>query len=462
MYDIVIKNGTLLDPASERITVANMAIEHGMIKKITREEIIGEEEIDATGKIVCPGFIDIHTHVDGNEACARSLVAMGVTTAYCGNCGMGVINLEKFFEQYEKDGFIIHQLEQVGHTTLRESAGITNRYAPANEMAIKAMVAKLEELLKLGANGISFGLEYVPGSSKEEIVALSKVVARYSKLISIHTREDGYNGLTSLKEAISLARITGASVQVSHLIYQFGFGMSKEAIRLIDEARSEGLDITADSGMYSAFATAIGSAVFDEGCLKKWGCGYHNIVAATGIYRGKRLTKEMFEHLRTSYPDVTAIGFVGREDEVFECLKRPYVMVSSDAGTMYHNGQPGHPQDTGTYPRFIRMMVREQKRLSLMDAIKRCTYLPAKRLGLKAKGSIKEGMDADIVIFDYSCITDTSTYPCYGDTFSKPEGVEYVIVAGELVVKESDILEKKPGKIIRSELKKWKWEECKW
>lgn len=459
MYDIVIKNGTIIDPKREKTTIANIGILNGKIVEITREEIEGIENINAKGKIVCPGFIDIHTHVDGNKDCAKGLVAMGVTTVYSGNCGMGLDNLELFYKKYEEEGFLINQIQQVGHTKLREQVGLTDRYKPANCTQIDNMKLILEDLFKIGASGLSFGLEYVPGTSKEEVLELSKLAAKYNKLISIHTRSDCYGGLASLREAINIAKETGASVQISHLVYQYGMGMAREAINMIEDARNEGYDISVDSGLYSGFATEIGSAVFDEGCTEKWGCDYSSIICGGGEHRGERLTKELYKELREKHPKYSAIGMVGNEYEVFEILERPYVMVATDAGTYYDNGLPGHPQDTGTFPKFFRTMVREQKRITLMDAIKRCTIIPAKRLNLENKGTIGIGKDADIVIFDKDIIEDKSDYPCFGDTQTRPEGIEYVIVNGEIVVKGKEVLDKNPGKIIRDTLKKWTWEK---
>ena len=129
--------------------------------------------------------------------------------------------------------------------------------------------------------------------------------------------------------------------------------MATEALNIIEDALREGLDISVDSGLYSGFATEIGSAVFDEGCIDKWNCDYSSLIAGTGKYRGLRLSKEIYEELRSNYPKETGIGMVGREDEVYEILEKPYVMVCTDAGTLYEKGVPGHPQDAGTYPKIF-------------------------------------------------------------------------------------------------------------
>lgn len=397
-YDVVIKNGIIIDPERKKSTIANIGILNGKIKAITREDMEGNIELDVRGKIVCPGIIDIHAHVEGDLDCARVLAAMGVTTVYNGNCGMSPENIKEFYNKY--DSFLINQIEQIGHITLREQVGVTDRYKSSSDEEIEKMKGILEEAFEFGVSGLSFGLEYVPGSSRKEVLELAKVAAQYGKLVSIHTRSDSYGGLSSLREAIDITRKTGAAVNISHLTYQFGMGMATEALHMIEEALAEGLDISVDSGLYSGFATSIGSAVFDEGCIEKWGCDYSSLIAGTGKYKGKRLTKEIYEELRRNYQDDTVIGMVGEEYEVFEILEKPYVMVSTDAGTLYDAGVPGHPQDAGTYPKFFKTMVREQHRITLIDAIRRCTYMPAKRLGLINKGFIGVGADADILIFD--------------------------------------------------------------
>lgn len=455
-YDVVIKNGTIIDPKRKKSTIANLGISKGKITAITREDIKGNIELEATDKIVCPGIIDIHAHVEGNIDCAKVLTAMGVTTVYNGNCGMSPENIEGFYKKY--NNFLINQVEQIGHTTLREQVGALDRYKPSSKLEIEKMKGIVEEAFRAGISGLSFGLEYVPGSSSEEVLELAKVAARYGKLVSIHTRSDCYGGLSTLREAIDITRKSGAAVNISHLVYQFGMEMATEALHMIDEALREGLDISVDSGLYSGFATAIGSAVFDEGCVDKWGCDYSSLIAGTGKYRGQRLTKEMYEELRRDFPEDSGIGMVGREHEVFEILEKPYVMVSTDAGTMYDNGVPGHPQDAGTYPKFFRTMVREQNRISLIESIERCTYMPAKRLGLNNKGFIDIGADADILVFDPLVITDKSEYPCFGDTDIRPEGIEYVFVNGVMTVKGKEVLNVKAGRMIKDKCELWKWE----
>jgi N-acyl-D-amino-acid deacylase len=376
------------------------------------------------------------------------MAAMGVTTAYSGNCGISPPDLSGFFRRYERDGFLIHQLEQAGHTSLREAVGLTDRYRAASPAELAGMLDLLEEAFDAGAWGLSFGLEYVPGSTAGEVLALSRAAAARGRLVSIHTRAD--NGLDGLAEAIDIARLTGAAVNISHFVYQYGYGMAAQALEMVEAAQAEGLDISVDSGVYASFVTAVGSAVFDDGFLQAWGCGYDSIVAGTGKYRGQRLTEERFFELRRDFPDDKAVAMIGNEREIYEILDRPYVMPSSDAGTVYENHIPSHPQDAGTFPKFFRTMVRERRQLSLPAAVARCTLLPARRLGLAQKGRLKPGCDADLVVFDLGRISDKAQFPCDGDTAALPEGIDFVIIGGELAIEHSTILPVNPGRILRA------------
>ena len=455
-FDLVITNGTIVDPVRKSVTVANLGVSGGKIAAVTREKLSGGQVADASGRIVAPGFIDFHTHVEGKAECAGCMASMGVTTVYNGNCGISPPGpLEEFIGRFEREGFLINQLEQVGHTSLREAVGLDDRYAPASQGQIAGMIAQLEKAFDIGAWGLSFGLEYVPGSSAEEVLALSKTAARYGKLVSIHTRTDGYSGLAALKEAIDITRLTGAAVNISHFVYQYGFGMATEALAMIDEALREGLDISVDSGVYTSFATSIGSAVFDDGCLQKWGCGYDSIVAATGKYKGKRLNEMEFRDMRKNTPEDSAIAVIGKEHEIWEILEKPGIMLSSDAGTMYDGGKPGHPQDAGTFPRFLRTMVRERNSMPLPEAIARCTSIPAKRLGLAGKGIMSAGADADLVVFDINRIEDNARFPCDGDTSARPDGIDYVIVNGVIAVDHAEVKPVKPGRMLRGRCLPW-------
>ncbi len=450
-YDVAIKNGTVVDPENGKIIYENIGIIGSKIAKITRENIVGKIEIEARGLIVSPGFIDIHAHIDGHSECSRLSAMQGITTTVGGNCGGGPLDLKGFFIDQEKKGFLINQAQLIGHSfTLRAAVGINNPYIAANKEEICRMCDIVKKSFQNGAIGLSFGIEYAPGSSKEEVMTLSKIAKEYNKVVPIHTNVNLPRDLTSLRNAIEISEYTGAHVLISHFVYQYGTGIMTEALDMVDDARKRGLKVSVDSGMYSAFATFIGSTIYDEDYIKKLGWKYENMLVATGKYKGKRLTSQIYNELRNYSKDESVICFAGVEEEVYEALKKEYVMLSSDTGpSPTGKTSEGHPQNAGTFPRFFRKMVRERKDLTLLEAVKKCTILPAKTLGLLNKGRMREGADADIVIFDINKICDKSNFPDQGTPDAKPEGIPYVIVSGKIILNNNEIVENvMPGKCI--------------
>lgn len=442
IWDIVIKNAKIVDPERRLITYGNVGLSNGKISIITDKEIRGREEIDAKKHIVSPGFIDIHAHVDGNIGCAELSLVQGVTTTVGGNCGGGPVDLKLFFDRQDKYGFPINQAQFIGHSfSLRQFVGVTNPYASSTSSQIEKMKALTEKAFIQGAIGLSFGLEYAPGASFDEVIVLSHIAAKYGRLVSIHTRLSAPDDLDSLREAIKIAEITGASVQVSHLVYQYGAGIMSEAINIIEDARKKGLEIWADSGMYTSFATHIGTSVFDEEHIKNFGWEFNHMFIASGKYKGQSLTRELYKNMRESNEDAVIICDTGVEDEIYEALLSDYVMLSSDTGpSPTGNIDEGHPQNTGSFPRFFRKMVREQKSMSIIEAVEKCTLAPAKALGLINKGRLDIGSDADLVIFDIEKITDKADFIGKGRPDAFPEGIDYVIVNGKIVVKEGNII----------------------
>ncbi|MDF2502717.1 amidohydrolase family protein [Clostridium sp.] len=452
IYDLVIKNGNIVDVEQESIEKGNIAIIGNKIAKITNENICGNIEIDATGLIVSPGFIDIHGHIDGSVPCGKLAVLQGVTTTVGGNCGGGPLDIKKFFDEQDSRGFIINQAQLIGHSfTLRETVGITDPYVAATKEQIKEMADLLRKSFQSGAIGLSFGIEYAPGSSKDEIMTLSSIAEKYGKVIAIHTNVNLPNDLTSLEDAIEISEKTGAHVLVSHFVYQYGTGIMTEALDMLDKARARGLKVSADSGMYSAFSTFIGSTIYDEEYMKRFGWKFEDLLVATGKYKGKRLTRETYDELRKYHKDDNVICFTGIKEEIYEALSKEYIVLSSDIGPSPTGlTSEGHPQNAGTFPRFFRKMVREGKNLSLIKAVEKCTLFPANMLGLSNKGRMKVGADADIVIFDIDTIGDKAQFPDVGEPDAKPEGIPYVIVNGKIVVNNGDIiLDSMSGKCIR-------------
>lgn len=458
MFDLCINNTRIIDTEKERITVGNICISDGKIAEITREYKEAREVIDAGGRHISPGFIDIHTHIEGNNSAGELICRQGVTTVVNGNCGIGPDDLSSFIHAQRDGTFIVNQIEIAGATILRKRVGVTDPHSPMTDEQLSRAESLLTDLFTAGAAGLSFGLEYQPGTSTEEIMRLSRVAARYGKSVSVHTRADHYAGLAALDEAISINRITGAPVQISHVVYQYGFGMMRASLDMIDDAISRGYDISCDSGMYTSFATYIGTEVFAPACFGKWGRSYDAIYMSSGPYAGRRLDEESYLDVRKNHPDDVAIALVGNPHEIDMAFDLPYMMVSSDAG-VNQTGDPscGHPQDAGTFPRFLARTVRETGRLTLVDAIRRITILPAERMGLSTKGRIRVGCDADLVIFDPDTVRDCARFPHEGACDAPPDGIHSVIVNGRIAVRGNGITNHDAGKMITFPMEEWRY-----
>lgn len=278
----------------------------------------------------------------------------------------------------------------------------------------------------------SFGLEYDPGASVEEVIALSRVAADAGRFISIHGRFTEPDDTDSLCEALDLAVITGAPVIYSHLVYMYLGDALKKALRIITEYRERKAPIWVDSGMYAAFATFAGSPCFDEKLFLDNETELKRLRAVTGIYAGQILDREKYIEMRTKYSSDSLIYDPGNNDDIFVAYSLPDVMVSTDC-IDYPPGE-GHPQGAATYPYFFRLLVKEKAQFSLREAVKRCTLLPAKAANLPSKGRLSCGMDADIVVLDWERLREHAGFPP-GDPCAPPSGVEYVFVNGILSVK---------------------------
>ncbi len=450
MYDLVIKNGRLPDFEKDQLAVKDIAIKQGLIVDIGESIGSGKEIIDARGLIVSPGFIDIHMHEevighskDGDDYdIANKMLAMGVTTAVGGNCGNNRQNTKDFMDFVENKGAPINYLTYIGHNFLRNQLGI-DPYEPAT----KSQIEKMKEQVKIaidqeGSIGISFGIEYSPGITYDELVEIGGAYEGQA-LLSAHYRRDADGAIESIKEMINISKDTKKPMQIAHIGSCSAFGHMKASLELIQKARNEGLSIAGDCYPYDAFSTRIGSAVFDDGCFQTWNKSYDSILLTEEPYKGKYCDEQLFKKARKEYPQMLAVAFVMNELEVIEALQAPFIYVASDA--LMNKGQ-GHPRGAGTFPRVLGKYVREQGNLTLLDALKKMTYLPAQRLGLNQKGQVKEGMDADLVIFDENRIIDRATFT---EPAQAPRGIEYVIVKGNIGMKKGQMIHSRLGTLIK-------------
>ena len=445
-YDIVIKGGTIYNPSTEHeLKGYNLGIIGDKIARITMENISGKEEIDASGLVVSPGFIDLISY-DPNHVGIRLKVLDGVTS----NLAMhgGTDDAENWYRIWSKNKVI---------TNFGASSFVTRHRWPIigqnvdatieNEEDINKIVEDVRKNIETGALGISFSLEYVPGV-KNEIIPLLNLAKELNAPTFFHLRySDEKNGLKGIEEVVNYGKKAGAPIHIMHINSTGGTFHMDKALEMVNDAKNEGLDITACVYPYDFWATYIDSARFRPGWQDRFKISYENLqIGGTHI----RITEDTFDKYRSQHLLVAAHGSLP-EDELIMSLKDPEIMIGSD--TIIEPSGNNHPRGSGTYSRLFGRYVREKQVLSMMDAIKKTSYLPAKRMediapSMKNKGRIEIGSDADITIFNPDTIIDKSTVK---ESDMPSEGVEYVIVNG-VVVKNSDgIVEGVyPGRPIKS------------
>lgn len=449
IYETVILNGRVMDPESGRDQIANVGVRAGQIAAITVELIRGRNEIDATGLIVAPGFVDILASVRPAREAQIQKVSDGVTTSF----GMhgGPLEVATYQERMLAAGPLVNYAAAVGHAALRRAAGATDGYKPATPEQIERMKALAHEAIRAGAVGIGFGINYTPGASYEEVFALFEVAAAHNVPCHLHARYKGnvFPGTMSLAamEVIAIAAATGAQAQLAHLISST-VGSAPLSIALVEGAAQRGVDIGFDFHVWTRNQTGLKSALYDDGWQERFGgATYSDIYVAR---TQERLTKERFEELRAAPTGVSVQTEFIPEEEIEMALRSTLGIVSSDGGGL-RDGR-GHPRSVGTFSRFLGRYVRERKVLDWMEGLRRITVLPASRLEravprMKRKGRLQVGMDADITVFDPASVRERATYQ---EPYHLSEGIMYVLVNGSLVMDSGRIVEGvAPGQWLR-------------
>lgn len=451
-YDLVINHGRVMDPETGLDTIRNVAIQDKKIVAISANAMQGKTVIDATGLVVAPGFIDLHSH--GQDAENYRYKAMdGVTTAL--ELERGVFPVAPWYAEREGKALInygassghIPAVMNVLHdngTFLPRDHAITDTPTPAQQAET---LADIDQGLHEGGIGIGMGLAYTPTQSPANILSVFKLAAKWKEPIFVHMRTPG--GLMpgvvdSLQEMIADAAITGASVHIVH-INSMSNKLTPLTLEMIHGAQARGVDVTTEAYPYTAGATRLESSVFNPGWQKQLEISYSDL---QWVATGERLTAESFSRYRKEGGGV--ILFTNTEEMVRKAMADPMVMIGSDG--LLSDGQ-GHPRSAGTYARLLGVYVREQKVLSLMEAIRRASLAPAQRLEaftpqMKHKGRLQVGADADIDVFDPATVIDKATY-------QKPaqysEGFRYVLVGGTPVVRNGKLNESMlPGQPILS------------
>lgn len=497
--DILIRNGRIIDGTGNSWYQGDLAVKDGKILAIGRTlEMPATRTIDARGMIVAPGFIDVHTHLEYDEEKdprASSFILDGVTTCVTGNCGSSHTDIGKYLYWVDSLRLSINVASLIGHNDVRKAVmGRANRDATPEEL--QKMEAIVEKAMADGAMGLSTGLIYIPGTYTRtpEIIALAKVASRYKGLYASHMRSEGDSVTQAIEEALTIGREAGLPVQISHfkLSGQQNWGRSKITVGMIDAARKEGIDVTIDQYPYTASSTSISTLIPDEiladgqdsirarlqrpeirkyvakqmlARLKKRKLRHFSYAvvayhAADTSYNGKSIEeinrmkgrKHKAKYEAETVMDIMINGGAGAvfhgmgEEDVRRIMQYPFNMFASDASIRILNAGMPHPRGYGTNARVLSKYVREEKLISLEEAIRRMTSLPAQKFQLRDRGLLREGFAADIVVFDEKTVKDIST-------FEKPhaysKGFHYVIVNGKLTVDNEMHTGERAGKALR-------------
>jgi dihydroorotase len=443
-FDVVIAGGRVMDPESRLDAVRYIGIREGTIAAISEQPLNGATVLPAAGRVVAPGFIDLHAHGQTNEA-NEYQAHDGVTTAL--ELEGGVAAVSEFLRSRENRS-ILNFGASASHGAMRTMSmrefateaqaartsrerwhafSMKGRYKPLTSAEeYTTLAATMERGLLEGALGLGVAHQYYPGATREEIFRVFQMAKRWNVPIFTHVRSMVPD---AMQEVLANAAATGASLHIVH-VNSMSLGALPFVLELIESARRQGLDVTTEAYPYTAASTSIQSAIFDEGWQERLGISYGDVQWEK---TGERLTQETFDSYRKQGGMV--IMHMMKPEWIERAVASPFVMIASD-GMPYAPG--AHPRSAGTFSRVLGRYVREQKVLPLMDALAKMTIMPARRLEtmapqMKNKGRIRVGADADITVFDPARIIDTATFE-KGLSFS--EGIDHVLVNGVPVVRE--------------------------
>jgi N-acyl-D-amino-acid deacylase len=495
-YDLLLRGGRVVDGTGNPAFFSDIAVKDGRIVRVGKINGTARREVDATGKIVCPGFIDVHTHAEEiNELpLAENFVRMGVTTIVLGNCGSSVLNVGEFFTRLESTNPSVNVATLIGHGSVRSKIMGGSFMRPPTKEELTRMKELVEQAMKDGAVGLSTGLIYLPGTfaKTEEIIELAKVAAAHDGIYASHMRSEGEEIFDALNELFRIAREAGIRAEVSHikLSGKQNWGHPEQVIAALEQARREGLDVTQDQYAYTASSTGISQLVpehareggkfkerladpnekmkivaeMKEKLRKGQRADYAyatiaeykadpslnglNIVEAIRKKRGSGSLDDQIDLILEIQKNGGASGvFHGiSENDLRAFLQHPNTMIASDSGIRrWREGVP-HPRGYGNNARVLGRYVRELKVLRLEDAIRRMTSLPASTFRLQNRGRLSEGHWADIVVFDPETVQDNATF---AEPHQYAAGFAHVFVNGIEVVSNDHHTGERPGHALR-------------
>ena len=485
-YDLLLTGGKIIDGTGNSWFYGDIAVKDGKIVAIGKLHDAGANRIlDVKGLIVAPGFVDVHTHIEGSDLkvpTAGNFIFDGVTSVVTGNCGSSNTNIANYFSRIDSIKTSINIATLIGHNSVRSVVMGDSQRDPSTE-ELQQMEELVSEAMQSGAVGFSTGLIYVPGTYAKtpEVIALAKVASEHNGVYASHIRDEGDHVTEAVEEAVNIGRQANIPVEISHfkVTYKPNWGRSENTLQQVEKARQEGIDVTVDQYPYIASSTSLNTV------LPTWAFGGGNDslqYRLEDLSIRKKIKNEMLENLKGkrlknySYAvvarysaDTTLNGkniseinmlqgrksrareeaetilemvanggaqmvfFSMNESDLKKIMQYPFSMFASDAGIVRYGSGVPHPRAYGTNARVLGHYVRDSKVIRLEEAIRRMTSLPAQKFHLRDRGLIREGMAADIVVFDESVVGDQST-------FSKPHayssGFRYVLVNGQIVINE--------------------------
>lgn len=497
-YDVLVLNGRVYDGTGSDYTVTDIGIKNHRITKIGNlKGATAHKRIDAQGLSVSPGFIDLHGHLESinDFPQCENFIRQGITTSLGGPDGWGFWPFDENLNSLAKKDISINVGYLVGHNVVRENVmGLSDREPTTEEL--EKMKSQVATAMRAGAFGMSTGLKYLPGtfSDTKELIELAKVASRYGGIYTSHLRDEGSELLTSVREALTIGVQADIPIVLTHhkVVGKPNWGASVQSLALVDSAREAGVDVMLDQYPYSASHTTIQILIPPwalEGGKERFMERVANKVLRDSIRNqiidnlihdrggndlrrvqlgsvpwdhsldGKNLYEWcLLEGLSPTFHNgaelviraesnggAHAIFHAMDEDDIKRIMRHPYTAIATD-GTLSTPGRsPVHPRSYGTFPRVFAEYVRKERVIPIEEAIRKMTSLPASRMGLKNRGSIREQYFADIVIFDSDSIRDTNTYV---QPHAYPAGIHYVIVNGQIAVEDDSLVNAGAGRVL--------------
>lgn len=470
---MLIRHGQVIDGTGAPARSVDVRVKGDVIAEIAASlaPLPEERVIDASGKVVAPGFIDTHSHADNGLTAAPDLatqVRQGITTAIVGQDGSSQLPIDRFYTSLERLRPAVNFATTIGHGTVRSLVLGGDFQRPATAAEIATMEALVDRGMRDGALGLSSGLEYDPGafSTPDEVIALAKVAARHGGYYTSHVRDEEHEVFSAWREVIEVGRQAKIPVIVSHIKLAVSgvWGKAAEGLKILEDANRDGIRATADWYPYQFWQSSIYVLIADRDFenREKWRVGLADVgggknvlitryapdptwngrtLAEIATEQGKDEVTTVIEMIRAAGPGIGVIVTAMSDADLDTFVAHPLVNICSDGG-----GPSRHPRSYGTFPRVLGRYVRERKRLSLPEAIAKMTGRSAQQVGLTDRGLLAVGKKADIAIFDPAVIEDRGTLQ---DPTLAPVGMIYVFVNGQLVLDNGTLTEARPGQGLR-------------